>query len=77
MALINATVCTVMPIFFVMKGIELMGGAITSQVGMIGPMTTLLMSFWILGEPLNPWIGLGTLLVLGGVFLVSRIGVEQ
>jgi drug/metabolite transporter (DMT)-like permease len=40
-------------------------------------MTTLLMSFWILGEPLNPWIGLGTLLVLGGVFLVSRIGVEQ
>jgi drug/metabolite transporter (DMT)-like permease len=77
LALINATVCTVMPIFFVMKGIELMGGAITSQVGMIGPMTTLLMSFWILGEPLNPWIGLGTLLVLGGVFLVSRIGVEQ
>ncbi len=77
LALINAIVCTVLPIFFVMKGIELMGGAITAQVGMIGPVSTLLMSFWILGEPLNAWIGLGTLLVLVGVFLVSRLGVEQ
>jgi drug/metabolite transporter (DMT)-like permease len=54
-----------------------MGGAITAQVGMIVPVSTLLMSFWILGEPLNAWIGLGTLLVLVGVFLVSRLGVEQ
>jgi drug/metabolite transporter (DMT)-like permease len=77
LALINATVCTVMPIFFVMKGIELMGGAITAQIGMIGPMSTLILSFWILGEPLNIGIGLGTLLVLSGVFLVSRIGVEK
>jgi len=77
LAFINATVCTVMPIFFVMKGIELMGGAITAQIGMIGPMSTLLLSFWILGEPLNVWIALGTLLVLAGVFLMSRLGVEK
>ena len=77
LALINATVCTVMPIFFVMKGIEHMGGAITAQIGMIGPMSTLLLSFWILDEPLDVWIGLGTLLVLAGVFLMSRLGVEK
>jgi len=29
---------------------------------------------WVLGEPLNAWIGLGTVLVLGGVYLASRYG---
>jgi drug/metabolite transporter (DMT)-like permease len=27
-----------------------------------------------LGEPFNAWIGLGTLLVLSGVYLASRYG---
>ena len=30
----------------------------------------------VLDEPLNLWIGLGTLLVLSGVFIVSKYGVK-
>ncbi|MFG6439823.1 hypothetical protein [Roseateles sp. LKC17W] len=35
-------------------------------------MSTLIMGVLILGEPMNLWIVAGTVLVLGGVFLVSR-----
>ena len=41
---------------------------------MIGPMATITLGVWVLDEPLNVWIGAGTLLVLGGVFIVSKYG---
>ena len=44
---------------------------LAAQTGMIGPMSTLLMGVFILGEPMNGWIAIGTVLVLGGVFLVG------
>jgi drug/metabolite transporter (DMT)-like permease len=39
---------------------------------MIGPVSTILMGALILDEPLNGWIMAGTVLVVGGVFLVTR-----
>jgi len=39
---------------------------------MIGPMSTILMSVLILGEPFTAWIAAGTVLVIAGVFVVSR-----
>ena len=57
-----------------MLAIERIGAALTSQVGMVGPMVTLMLGVLVLGEPLNGWIGLGTLLVLGGVYMASQTG---
>jgi drug/metabolite transporter (DMT)-like permease len=74
LALLNATACTVAPVLLVMLAIERIGAALTSQVGMVGPMATLTLGVWVLGEPLNMWIGLGTLLVLGGVYVASQTG---
>ena len=56
--------------------VERIGAALAAQTGMIGPMSTIALGVLILGEPLNAWIGVGTLLVLGGVFIVSRYGVK-
>jgi drug/metabolite transporter (DMT)-like permease len=72
LSLLNATVCTALPVLLVMMAVERIGPALTAQVGMIGPMSTLLMGVWILGEPFNGWIVVGTALVLGGVFWVTR-----
>lgn len=72
LSLLNATACTVLPVLLVMMAIERIGPALTSQTGMIGPMSTLTMGVWILGEPFNAWIIAGTLLVLSGVFWVTR-----
>ena len=74
LGLLNATACTVAPVLMVMLAIERIGAALTSQTGMVGPLSTLLLGVAILGEPFNAWIGLGTVLVLGGVYVASRYG---
>ncbi len=72
LSLLNAVLCTALPILLVMMAIERIGPGLTAQTGMIGPMSTLLMGVWILGEPFNAWIIAGTVLVLSGVFWVTR-----
>jgi drug/metabolite transporter (DMT)-like permease len=74
LAMLNATVCTVAPVILIMLAIERIGAALTAQTGMVGPMATVMLGVWVLGEPLNAWIGVGTLLVLGGVYLASQQG---
>lgn len=76
LALLNASACTVAPVLMVMMAIERIGAALTAQTGMIGPMATIAMGVWVLNEPLNMWIGVGTLLVLSGVFIVSKYGAK-
>jgi drug/metabolite transporter (DMT)-like permease len=72
LSLLNATACTVLPVLLVMMAIERIGPGLTAQTGMIGPMSTLLMGVWILGEAFNFSILAGTALVLSGVFWVTR-----
>lgn len=72
LSLLNATACTVAPVLMVMMAIERIGAAKTAQIGMVGPMSTIIMGVWLLGEPMNVWIVAGTVLVLSGVYLVSR-----
>ena len=72
LSILNATLCTALPVLAVMMAIERIGASLTAQTGMIGPMSTILMGVFILGEPLNAWILAGTLLVLSGVYMVSR-----
>ena len=72
LSLLNATACTALPVLLVMMAIERIGAGLTAQTGMIGPMSTILMGVLILGEPLNAWVIAGTVLVVGGVFLVTR-----
>lgn len=74
LAILNALLCTVAPVLMVMMAIERIGAALTAQTGMIGPMATITLGVLILHEPLNLWIGAGTLLVVGGVFLVTKYG---
>ena len=72
LSLLNATLCTALPVLAVMMAIERVGAPLAAQTGMIGPLSTILMGVFILGEPLNSWIMAGTVLVLAGVYLVSR-----
>ncbi len=72
LSILNATLCTAVPVLMVMMAVERIGAALVAQAGMIGPMSTILMGVLILGEPFNAWIVVGTALVMGGVFLVSK-----
>ena len=72
LSLLNAVLCTFVPVLMVMMAIERIGATLTAQTGMIGPLSTIAMGVLLLGEPFNAWIGAGTLLVLAGVWLLAR-----
>lgn len=72
LSLVNGTVCTVLPVLAVMMAVARIGSALAAQVGMIGPVSTIVLSLWLLGEPMGRWQVAGTALVVAGVFVVSQ-----
>ncbi len=72
LSVLNATLCTVLPVMLVMLSIERIGASLAAQAGMVGPMSTMLMGVVLLGEPFTAWLVLGTSLVLAGVAVCSR-----
>jgi drug/metabolite transporter (DMT)-like permease len=72
LSVLNATLCTFAPVLMVMMAIERVGAAVAAQTGMIGPLSTILMSVLILGEPFTGWIIAGTVLVLTGIWLLAK-----
>ena len=42
------------------------------QIGMVGPLSTILMGVLILGEPFTAIMATGTALVLAGIWLLTR-----
>lgn len=72
LSLLNATVCTFAPVLMVMMAVERIGATLAAQAGMVGPMSTVLLGVWVLGEPFTGWVVAGTLLVLAGVWLLAK-----
>lgn len=74
LSLLNATACTAAPVLMVMLAIERIGAAMTAQTGMIGPLSTIVLAAWLLGEAITVWMVAGTALVLAGIWLFTRAG---
>jgi drug/metabolite transporter (DMT)-like permease len=72
LSLLNAVLCTAVPVLLVMMAIERVGASITAQTGMVGPVSTILMGVWLLGEPFTAFIAAGTVLVIAGIFVFTR-----
>ena len=62
---------TVLPAFLMNTGIQRVGAANAAIVSAAGPVATLAMAFAILGETLSLTQVIGTVMILGGVLLVS------
>ncbi|HZY17443.1 MAG TPA: DMT family transporter [Ramlibacter sp.] len=74
LSVLNATLCTAVPVLLVMMAIERIGPALSAQTGMVGPLSTILMGVVILGEPFTAWIAAGTVLVIAGIYVFTRAG---
>jgi drug/metabolite transporter (DMT)-like permease len=72
LSVLNATACTVAPMWMVMRAMELIGAPHAAQIGMVGPLSTVLLAVWLLQEPFTLPLLAGTLLVLLGISLLSR-----
>ena len=73
LSVLNATLCTAAPVLMVMMAIERIGAGMAAQTGMVGPLSTILMGIWILGEPFTVWVAAGTGLVIAGIFVFTRM----
>jgi drug/metabolite transporter (DMT)-like permease len=72
LSLVNAVFCTIFPVILTMVAVKRIGAATTSQAGMIGPVSTLFLGAWLLGEPITVWQLAGTVLVLCGIYLLTQ-----
>ena len=72
LSVINATLCTFLPVQFVMLAIERVGAPVAAQTGTLGPIATIFFGMVFLDEPFTRWVALGTAIVLLGIWLLSR-----
>jgi len=72
LSMLNATLCTAVPVLMVMMAIERIGPSLAAQTGMVGPLSTILMGVWLLDEPFTVWVAAGTALVISGIFVFTR-----
>ena len=72
LSLLNGTVCTVLPVFAVMAAVGRLGASVASQIGMVGPVSTIVLADLLLDERMGPLQIVGTVLVMIGVFVVSQ-----
>ena len=73
LSVLNAVACTFAPVLMIMMAIERVGASVASQAGMVGPVFTIALGALLLGEPLTVWVVLGTVLVMLGVALLTRV----
>lgn len=73
LALTLALVCTVAPAFLMNAGIRRIGAGQASIISTVGPVATLAMAYLLLDETLDLPQIIGSMMVLGGVMLVSLI----
>ena len=71
LSLVMALFSTVLPTFLVAEAIKRIGANRTSIIGSLGPVFTIGLGWWILGEAVNWTQLLGAALVLSGVTLVT------
>ncbi len=69
-----AVVCTVLPAFLISAGIRRIGAGRAAMLAAVGPVATIVMAAYFLGEAITPVQMAGTAMVLGGVVMVTREG---
>lgn len=72
LSLVNGLLCTVLPVFATMLAVERIGAGRTSMAAMVGPVATIALAYFFLGEAVSGWQVGGTALVLSGIYVLSR-----
>jgi drug/metabolite transporter (DMT)-like permease len=68
----NGFFCTVLPVFATMLAVARIGAGNAALTAMIGPVSTIALGYLFLGEAITGWQLAGTVLVLAGVFVLSK-----
>ncbi len=69
-ALLIATIATVIPSFMIVEGIKRLGAGNSAILGSLGPISTMIMATFLLGESISLLQWIGSFIVVGGVVMV-------
>ena len=72
LSLLNAALCTVIPMLLIMIAINRIGSPLVAQAGILGPVSTLFMGWAVLSEPITILQIGGMILVMGAMWLLVR-----
>ena len=72
LSVIHAIFNTVLPTFMIMWSVARIGAPMTSQLGLLGPVSVLFLAAWILDEPITTLQLVGTAFVLTGAVVLGR-----
>jgi drug/metabolite transporter (DMT)-like permease len=70
-ALAMAVIATVLPVILTAKAIQMIGAPKVAIIGAVGPVATIVLAWWFLGEPIGWEQIVGAALVMSGVLLIS------
>jgi drug/metabolite transporter (DMT)-like permease len=65
-------IATVLPSFMLSEAIGRVGPKVTSTMGTLGPVVTIVLAIFLLGEPFTVFHAIGTILVIAGAFWFGR-----
>lgn len=71
LSIIMAIFSTVLPTFLMSEAIRVIGSSNVAIIGSVGPVATIVMGYFLLGESFGMWQFLGTILVIIGVLRIS------
>ncbi len=76
LSVVNAVLCTVLPVVAVMMAVVRIGSDKVAQASMLGPISTIGLGVWLLDEHMNAFVVAGGALVLVGVYWMNK-GVKK
>jgi len=70
-SLAMAVIATVLPVILTAKAIQMIGAPKVAIIGAVGPVATIVLAWWLLGETISWEQIVGAALVMSGVLLIS------
>jgi len=70
-SLAMAVIATVLPVILTAKAMQMIGAPKVAIIGAVGPIATIVLAWWFLGEPIGWEQIVGAALVMSGVLLIS------
>ena len=70
LSLVNATLCTFVPVLLIMSAVRRVGPGLTAQSQVIGPVATVFLGWYFLGEAVGALQLLGVAVVLASMAML-------
>ena len=73
LSVLNASVCTFVPMLLIMAAVKQVGSGLAAQAGVMGPVATVFLGWYFLGEPFGLLQALGVAIVLASMGMLWNL----